>query len=218
MRGLDLTQLFEQPVFVSFGKTGDDDLKNLTKLAVEETPSGFNNWVQKRQREYRCGRHHARRALSAAGLSVTAITRDEDGLPVFPSGFHGSITHTGRSSTFAAAVVAAAPLRVGIDAEDLRTLPEDMIAHIVSDDERARFAPFAAIGGPGSQDRRRPCAPRLFRQRGLLQVHLSKRSLSAQLSRCGVSPFAKKRGRAPGSLPSRSASQGRRGRPPFACW
>lgn len=147
MQGLDLTQLFEQPAFVSAGKTGDDDLKNLTKLAVEEIPSGFHNWVQKRQREYRCGRHHARRALAAAGASVAAIRRDDDGLPVFPSGFHGSITHTGRSSTFAAAVVAAAPLRVGIDAEDLRTLPEDMITHIVSDDERTRFAAVAASGG-----------------------------------------------------------------------
>lgn len=73
--------------------------------------------VEKRKREFRAGRHVARRALTQAGGTPSALLRGPHGEPRFPAGFRGSITHTGRTSTYAAAVITHAPLLVGLDAE-----------------------------------------------------------------------------------------------------
>jgi 4'-phosphopantetheinyl transferase EntD len=78
-------------------------------------------------------------ALAAAGAPDQWVRRDEEGVPIFPAGFHGSITHTGRATTFAAAAVSPTPLRVGLDAEEIRDLPQDMIEHVLTDEEIRRL-------------------------------------------------------------------------------
>ncbi len=123
-------------VEVSAGVTEKDEVELLAALSPDETPAGFQSWAEKRRREYRCGRHHARHALSLAGAPPAPILRDDEGIPLFPPGFQGSITHTGKESTFAVAAVLPGAQRIGIDAEILRELPEDMVAHILSDRER----------------------------------------------------------------------------------
>src|SRR5262245_29177977 len=122
-----MTALFDVPTFVSWGEVDSSTVDELSPLAPPEIPVGYHRWVEKRQREYRAARHHARRALSQAGVHATAVRRGDDGLPVFPEGMCGSITHTGRASTFAAAAVCRAPHRIGIDAENHKHLEREMV-------------------------------------------------------------------------------------------
>lgn len=137
----DLRQLFDERLRVttSAGLTESHEVERLSALATDEVPPGFHSWAEKRRREYRCGRHHARQALTLAGAALSPILRDADGVPVFPAGFAGSITHTGKSRTLAAAAVAPGTLSLGIDAEELQDLPEDMIEYILTGEERERL-------------------------------------------------------------------------------
>lgn len=137
----DLRPLFDEQlrVMTSAGLTEIHEVERLSALATDEVPPGFHSWAEKRRREYRCGRHHARQALTLAGGALSPILRDADGVPVFPTGFSGSITHTGKSRTLAAAAVAPEALSLGIDAEELQDLPEDMIEYILSAAERERL-------------------------------------------------------------------------------
>lgn len=137
----DLRNLFDERlrVVTSAGLTESHEVERLSALTTDEVPQGFYSWAEKRRREYRCGRHHARQALSLAGGTLAPILRDSDGVPLFPQGFAGSITHTGRSRTLAAAAVAPGSLNLGIDAEELQDLPEDMIEYILSRSERERL-------------------------------------------------------------------------------
>src|SRR5690606_33698949 len=102
-----LRKLFDDHISVttSSGTTPPDQVSALSPLLPEETPLGYDSWAEKRRREFRAGRHHAKHALLAAGAPSACILRDADGVPQFPSGFSGSITHTGRSKTYAAAIV-----------------------------------------------------------------------------------------------------------------
>lgn len=137
----ELGNLFDKNlrVVTSAGLTEMHEVDRLSALAAEEVPAGFHAWAEKRQREYRCGRHHARRALTLAGGAPAPILRDPEGVPLFPPGFSGSITHTGKNSTLAAAVVAPQAAGVGVDAEELRDLPDDMIEYILSPSEREQL-------------------------------------------------------------------------------
>lgn len=139
MEAPDLSLLFDSCVATSASEVTPSEVRQLSELGIGETPAAFASWAEKRQREYRSGRHHARLALAAAGASDRCVRRDEDGVPLFPRGYHGSITHTGRSTTFAAAAVSATPLRVGLDAEELRDLPMDMIEYILTEGEIRRL-------------------------------------------------------------------------------
>ncbi len=98
------------------------------RFSSEEIPDSFPRWVEKRQREFRAGRHHAKQALLELGEPTDALPRDQDGVPIFPARFSGSITHTGRQKIFAAAAVTHLPLRVGLDAETI-----DIWSHPLSD-------------------------------------------------------------------------------------
>lgn len=127
-------------VWASWGQVTPQSIAGLSALEPEEIPPGYGRWVEKRQREYRAGRHHARAALAAAGLERAQVRRGEDGLPLFPAGYHGTISHTGRLQTWAAAVVASAPHRIGLDVEERRALSEGMIRTVLSPEERRMWA------------------------------------------------------------------------------
>ncbi len=137
---LDLTQLFDTPCQVSYGEVHPEDVSQLPALHPDECPQRFSTWAEKRRREFLAGRYHARLALALAGRSPCALPRDPDGVPAFPPGVTGSITHTGREVTFAAAVVTTTGANLGLDAEERRSLPSDMSAHILSEGERANLA------------------------------------------------------------------------------
>jgi len=134
-----LNRLFDVAVSASSGEVDLYTVEHLTPLARPEIPEGYHRWVEKRQREYRAGRHHARIALLDAGVSVPLVRRGDDGLPLFPAGYHGGITHTGRSTTFAAAVICPATHFVGIDAENHKPLSEGMLDAILLPHEQRRY-------------------------------------------------------------------------------
>lgn len=139
MTEIDLSRLFDGDVTVSASEITPLSVSALSELKADERPAGYDTWGEKRKREFRAGRHHARLALSSAGGPERAILRDEDGVPVFPEGYHGSITHTGRVTTYAAAAISRSPSRVGIDAEEIRDLPHDMVNYILTASERERL-------------------------------------------------------------------------------
>ncbi|MBV9509665.1 MAG: 4'-phosphopantetheinyl transferase superfamily protein [Caulobacteraceae bacterium] len=72
--------------------------------------------VPPRQDEFHAGRTLARRALAALGGPPAAILRGEAGAPLWPPGFTGSITHTGKAAC-AVAARSTEVLSVGIDLE-----------------------------------------------------------------------------------------------------
>jgi len=107
------------------------EASELSPLFPEEEPI-VARAVEKRRREFRAGRHVARRALEDAGGLPCALPRGVHGAPGFPPGYHGSITHTGREHTYAAAVVTPAPRLVGIDAEMQDELAPELARRIAT--------------------------------------------------------------------------------------
>jgi len=92
-------------------------------------------WGEKRCREFLAGRKAAESALGAWSARPCEIQRDAEGVPVFPYGFSGSITHTGSRRTRAFAAVTEGARPIGLDAEEVRTLGMALHSHIVDDDE-----------------------------------------------------------------------------------
>lgn len=136
----DLPALFSVEVGASWGEVTPDTISTLSALDPEEVPPGYSKWVGKRQREYRAGRHHARTALRQLGVVAPKVLRGDDGLPLFPEGWSGTISHTGRQQTLAAAVVCSSPHRVGLDVEERKALSDAMIRIVLSPQEREVWA------------------------------------------------------------------------------
>ncbi|MEV7522623.1 4'-phosphopantetheinyl transferase superfamily protein [Streptomyces sp. NPDC091371] len=85
-----------------------------------------------RRREFATVRHCARRALRELGGSGSAaLLPDADGVPGWPDGVVGSMTHT-RGYRAAAVARAADVSRLGIDAEPDRPLREGVLETIAS--------------------------------------------------------------------------------------
>lgn len=98
---------------VRFRPTGaDDDID----VSATDLPDAVRRSVPKRIRAFRAGRHCASRALASLGASPGVIPIGPMGMPVWPSGIVGSITH---SAGFAAAAVASQRqlAGLGIDCE-----------------------------------------------------------------------------------------------------
>lgn len=127
----DLSPLFDANVAISAGFVTQETIAELAPLSLEEIPEGFSRWAEKRQREFRAGRHHAKRALGTLGVPAAAIPRDGDGVPTFPPSIAGSITHTGRQRIFAAAAATHLPLRLGLDAETIGTWSHALVDRIL---------------------------------------------------------------------------------------
>lgn len=111
--------------------------------------------VDKRRREFATVRGLARAALTRLGGPRVPLLPGERGMPGWPDGFVGSMTHT---EGYRAAVVArqADLASVGVDAEPNEELPQAGILDVISlPQERPRLTALAA---------RRPavCWPRLL--------------------------------------------------------
>lgn len=110
--------------------------------------------VEKRRREFVGARHCARQALADLGEPPAAILRGESGMPVFPKGVVGSLTHC--DGYRAAALGHALAVRsVGIDAEPHGPLPEGVLGEVSLSAERAWLA---GTGGDQHLDRLLFCA------------------------------------------------------------
>jgi len=96
--------------------------------------------VEKRRKEFALGRACASAALALLGApSVSPVLRAENGSPLWPAGYVGSITHC--DGLAAAAVAEATELQsIGIDVEPAVPLPGDLLFSISSAFERRGLA------------------------------------------------------------------------------
>lgn len=85
--------------------------------------------VPRRRSEFATARGCAREVLGALGIAPVPITRGERGMPTWPAGVVGSITHC---AGYRGAVVARSSelASIGIDAEPDAPLPDGVLAQI----------------------------------------------------------------------------------------
>lgn len=104
-------------------------------LIFQEEVDQIRKAVPKRQREYMSVRHCARLALAQIGFKPTPLPRGNGGTPVWPEGSVGSMTHC--LGYRAAAVARENDLAsIGIDAEQNKQLPSEILSFIASPYER----------------------------------------------------------------------------------
>lgn len=88
-----------------------------------------------RRQEFTSGRHCASQALKSLGVSMDcSLISDEDGLPTWPTGYVGSISHC-REQVVAVAAPADAVACVGIDIEHVHRLSQAAADRILSETE-----------------------------------------------------------------------------------
>lgn len=95
--------------------------------------------VAKRRSEFTTARHCARQAMAKLGVPPAAVLRGERGMPLWPDGITGSLTHTAgyRAAALARIEDVAA---VGIDAEPDGPLPDGVLDAISLPAERRWIA------------------------------------------------------------------------------
>jgi 4'-phosphopantetheinyl transferase EntD len=92
--------------------------------------------VPKRKAEFAGARHCARVAMTQLGVEPVAVGRGERGMPLFPRGVVGSLTHC--DGYRAAALAHALQVRtIGIDAEPNGPLPNGVLDSVSLPEERA---------------------------------------------------------------------------------
>jgi 4'-phosphopantetheinyl transferase EntD len=95
--------------------------------------------VAKRRNDFTNGRACARQALERVGINAMAIPRGERGMPVWPHGIVGSITHC-RGYCAAAVARSEDVSSLGIDAEPHEPLPEGVLRQVALGPELAMLA------------------------------------------------------------------------------
>jgi 4'-phosphopantetheinyl transferase EntD len=135
-----LKQILPEGFGLALGRIGDHrasifpDEEALVRFAVAQ-----------RRREFRAGRLLARQALALVGSPASQILAHDEGDPIWPAGFVGSISHTG---DWAGAVAAPActAAGVGLDLEADRPLDADLRGFVCRSDE-TRSEPLLAARG-----------------------------------------------------------------------
>lgn len=93
------------------------------------------NAVVGRRHEYAAGRVCAREALGKLGVLDFPLLSDADGLPIWPTGFVGSISHC--PGYCGVAVSPRGWIRsIGFDVEENLPLPAELRAHVVCEEEQ----------------------------------------------------------------------------------
>ncbi|HEY6455786.1 MAG TPA: 4'-phosphopantetheinyl transferase superfamily protein [Steroidobacteraceae bacterium] len=117
----------------------------------QEAPTGLllsaelqctRQWSQKRWQDFTAGRVCARRALQQFNLGDFPLRAGTDGLPIWPTGLTGCITHT---TGYAAAVVGLATRvrGLGIDTEVIAAVNEEVWAFMCTPAEHAALRSVA---------------------------------------------------------------------------
>lgn len=100
--------------------------------------------VGRRRREFRAVRHCARRAMRELGCAPVPLLPGERGMPLWPPGVVGSMTHC--PGYRAAAVGHVGDLiAIGVDAEPHDMLPPDVMVHVALREEQARLTELATV-------------------------------------------------------------------------
>lgn len=131
--------------FVYLRTSEATDLTNYLELHPEEQGL-VSQAVDKRKGEFGDARWCAHQALRELGVPPgEAILKGDSGMPLWPEGYTGSLTHT---DGLRAAVAAPKThvLSMGVDAEPAEPLPEGVIDQIARAAERHRFDMMKAEG------------------------------------------------------------------------
>lgn len=129
-------KLFPAPARVVFLRTdANADLTNYNDLHPAERVV-VSRAVDNRKGEFGDARWCAHQALRELGMdSASAILKGEKGMPLWPEGYTGSLTHTD-GLRIAVAAPTDALRSVGIDAEPAQPLPEGVLDQIARSPER----------------------------------------------------------------------------------
>ena len=132
--GLTPAVTFEKLIPASACVESFDDAPAATMFPEEA--AAIAHAVIERRREFATVRSCARRALSRLGIPPTAILPDADGVPQWPAGIVGSMTHC---AGYRAAVVAPSDRLggIGIDAELHAALPDSARDLVLGSEEHA---------------------------------------------------------------------------------
>jgi 4'-phosphopantetheinyl transferase EntD len=93
------------------------------------------NAVASRRSEFAAGRALARRALASLGVPQAELAADQDGVPVWPRGFTGCITHAAGRVAVAVASSDAVGGGIGIDMEAVARFHRDLEPLVLSTSE-----------------------------------------------------------------------------------
>ncbi len=113
---------------------------HLSDLSMAEQKL-IESWAVHRQHEFATGRMCARRALAALKIPSADLLPDADGVPVWPSGMVGSISHS-RGVAMAVAAHSEDCVLLGLDLEKTNRLSEAAMGKVVHPLEE----PFAGGG------------------------------------------------------------------------
>ncbi|MFI7240293.1 4'-phosphopantetheinyl transferase [Streptomyces cyaneofuscatus] len=134
------------PAYVSCAATREESVPDGTLFPEEEALVARS--VPKRKNDFATARACARRAMGRLGLEPVAVLHGKRGMPLWPEGIVGSLTHC---DGYRAAALAreADVLSLGVDAEPHAPLPEGVGELVVRPSERERFAgpPAGEAGG-----------------------------------------------------------------------
>ncbi|MGW7227516.1 4'-phosphopantetheinyl transferase family protein [Streptomyces cyaneofuscatus] len=130
------------PAYVSCAATREESVPDGTLFPEEEALVARS--VPKRRNDFATARACARRAMGRLGLEPVAVLHGKRGMPLWPEGIVGSLTHC---DGYRAAALArdADVLSLGVDAEPHAPLPEGVGELVVRPSERVRFAAAAGI-------------------------------------------------------------------------
>lgn len=138
--------LFPPAARFVFLRTDDaKDLRNYRELLPQEQKV-VRDAVDVRKGEFGDARWCAHRALQELGLrDAPPIMKGERGMPLWPPGVTGSLTHT---QGFRAAVVAYTNevAAIGVDAEPAEALPQGVLGQIASQHEQQQVLSLQQAG------------------------------------------------------------------------
>ncbi|MEC8614473.1 MAG: 4'-phosphopantetheinyl transferase superfamily protein [Verrucomicrobiota bacterium] len=97
---------------------------------LQEERQLVESWAPHRQREFARGRMCARRALDSLGVGVAGLLPDSDGIPQWPEGVFGSISHC-RGVVMAIAANSADCRLIGLDLEKINRLSAGAISKVL---------------------------------------------------------------------------------------
>lgn len=135
--------LFPDSARFCYVRTSEPDLLNYDGLDPLERTL-VSQAVDVRKAEFGDARWCAHQALSELG-ATGPVLRGERGMPLFPDGFVGSITHT-QGFRAAVAVPYSSVRSIGIDAEPADVLPEGVFDAIARASEVPQMSTLVAAG------------------------------------------------------------------------
>lgn len=118
MKPEQISALFDGPVGV-----GVTDPRRPSGFLFPQEEAALTRARPKRRNEFQAGRTAARAALTALKGPACALPPDEDGLPQWPRGYAGSISHC---DTLCLAAVTRTARAIGLDVEPATPLESDL--------------------------------------------------------------------------------------------